>query len=115
MTRVAAARLRCNSVHRRNNMPGEALALREDRPEGEPVMKKLTIALAAAAVLGMAVPASAPVGVYVDDGYRGWWGGPAYGYRHWGGPRAEIIVAPRYRHHYYGYRAYGYRGWWGGY
>jgi hypothetical protein len=66
-------------------------------------MRKLVLALAGAATLGMAVPAAAqgvyfgagPGGVEVGVGPsydRGWWGGP--GYRD--------------------YYAYDDRGWWGG-
>ena len=46
-------------------------------------MKRLAIALAAAAMLGAAVPANAQ-GLYVGfgDGYYGGWGG--YGYGSWG-------------------------------
>jgi len=102
------------------------LAARAKPEKGGTAMKKLAIALAAAAMLGVAVPASAQ-GVYFGPGYgyRGWWGGPGYGYRSWwGGPRARVYVYPRYRYRYgyyggYGYGgpygAYGYRGWWGGY
>jgi hypothetical protein len=69
-------------------------------------MKRLAIALAAAAVIGTAVPASAQ-GLYVGvgdpyyggsgvgwgtwtGGYGGYWGGPSYAYGwgpgYWGGP-----------------------------
>ncbi|HYS48860.1 MAG TPA: hypothetical protein VEM36_08810 [Xanthobacteraceae bacterium] len=70
-------------------------------------MKKLAIALAAAALLGVATPASAQ-GVYFgfDDGYRGWWGGPGY-YHRWG-PSYGYAWGPRYR--YYRHHRY-YRGW----
>jgi hypothetical protein len=75
--------------------------------------------LAAAAVLATAVPAAAQT-FYVDDGYRA---GPGYGYRDWGGARAEVYVgapgprvyayesAPRYRYSRDwdgGYSAYAY-------
>jgi hypothetical protein len=64
-------------------------------------MRNLIIGLAAATMLGIAVPASAQT-IYVDDGYRDWWGGPAYRYSDWGGPRAQVYVGvPRARAYVY--------------
>jgi len=87
-------------------------------------MKRLMLGMAAAAtVAAVSVPVSANAqGVYVEPGYRSWWGGPGYGHRYrswWGGPRAQIYVRPHVRRYYrpYGaYHSYGYqsRGWWGG-
>jgi hypothetical protein len=117
--------------------PNSSLDVAPQNDQMEPIIMRLACTLAAAAVLGASVPATAQT-ISVGVGYGGWWGGPAYEYSGWGGPsyayggwyggpyhgwyggpRAQVYVydtAPRYRYRRYSrswngaYGAYAYGG-----